>query len=307
MDTVKLGPWPLGMDVCADDAAVEKGGRARLLANCAVSARGTLSPVPALEHVVAAPGAHSLVEFSGALLFASDGMLLRWVPGEAPSEVREVGHGRIEWCLLGDAIFACGPSRFLIDASGAVAAWGVPPFRDVDGVFFSSPQPRGGMQPYKGAILYAEGNLLRWTEPFQPHVTAPYRNFATFESDIRMIAALNDGCWVAGATWSVFLTGVPGDWRQAARTTVGALGWQVVRPHNNADQVVWLSGAGVVVASADGSLAQPGKAAIDVNAGVTAAGCISIAGEEFALFAVDSPAFGARAARAAFAITQLKE
>lgn len=116
-----------------------------------------------------------------------------------------------------------------------------------------------------GRIYIAKGNGIYWTEPFAYELHNPARNFAQFDSDIKVMRAVSNGLWVVTASGTYWLTGDnPNEARVAQQANYSAPLQQAVDiPDDNS--VAWLSYRGWVIGDQDGNLKNLSDQRVGVN------------------------------------------
>ena len=253
---VALGPWPSGMNIRAQDASL--GGDARLLVNVDLDEAGRVSARPQHALTLALPGAHSLTAYSGRLYGIHAGQVFSWAPGDSAVTYRTaVGKAAMCWDVYAGELYGVSPSGLVrFGADHALLDWGqYPEVTDAIGVRFTAPQPAPLFTVFLSHLLFASGNVLTWTEPFQPQVTAPYRNFVQLPEPIVMLAALDSGVWAASAHRTWFLQGRnPSEWVARRVSDVGALG---ASTWGRDGTVYWLTERGFAVGDEQGQMALP--------------------------------------------------
>ena len=266
MNTTPLGPWPTGMNLRSPDASL--GSDPRLLVNVDLDETGRVSARPQHALTLALPGAHSLTAYSGRLYGIHAGQAFSWAPGDSAVTYRTaVGKAAMCWDVYAGELYGVSPSGLVrFGADHALLDWGqYPEETDANGVRFTAPQPAPLFAVFLSHLLFASGNVLTWTEPFQPQVTAPYRNFVQLPEPIVMLAALDSGVWAASAHRTWFLQGRnPSEWVLHAVSDCGALG---AATHRRDSTAYWLTESGFAVGDEQGRLTLPQEDAVALTCG----------------------------------------
>lgn len=254
MEPLELGPWPLGMDMCARDASL--GTQLRLLVNLDVDGDGRLSARRKTQKLLDLPGAHSLTAFAGRLYGVHDGKVFSCVPGGAVAYGPAVSTARMCWGVFDSALF--GVSRKALVCIGpdhTALPWGsYAGGRDADGVTYAAPTPADAFAVFGPHLLFAHGRKLLWTAAFQPQAIAS-RDFVYLPADVVLCAPVDDGVWIASRTTTWFLAGrAPGQWVLAHKADCGAIGADFAARDG---AVVWLTDRGFAVGGSGGALALP--------------------------------------------------
>lgn len=85
------------------------------------------------------------------------------------------------------------------------------------------PYPSTRLCAYKGRLWGAQGSVVWYTSEFSPHWCFPATGFFSFESNVLMLGAAEDGLYVGLADRTYYLQGNhPGDMTQRLVSTVGA-------------------------------------------------------------------------------------
>ena len=110
------------------------------------------------------------------------------------------------------------------------------------------------LQWYKGSILGASGNLLFFSPALMYDLFDPSKGYLQFESDIRLIAAMDNGFYVATENDTSWITGnITDGFQRVVQAPYGAaFGSLCTRPDNT--DVVWFGPKGFVMGNDDGKV-----------------------------------------------------
>lgn len=261
MDTLNLGPWPAGMDMCARDASLD--GAARLLVNVDVDADGRLYARRKKSLLLGLAGAHSLTSFAGRLYGVHGGRVFSLVPGGAAAYGASVGNGRMRWAEHAGELYGVSTTGLVrVGADHAALSWGAyAGSTDADGVAYAAPTTADAFAAFGPHLLFTSGRKLSWTAAFQPQAVDS-RSFVYMPEDIVLLASVTDGVWIASSTTTWFLAGrVPGQWTLAHKADCGAVSADFAERDG---AVAWLTERGFAVGGAGGEFALPqqGKVAL---------------------------------------------
>ena len=263
MEPLELGPWPLGMDMCARDASL--GTQLRLLVNLDVDGDGRLSARRKTQKLLDLPGAHSLTAFAGRLYGVHAGQVFSYAPGQAVAYLAAVGHARMRWARHDGDLYGVSRSGLIrVGADHTQLPWGsYPGSRDADGVRYTAPTTADAFAAFGAHLLFAKDRVLTWTAAFQPQVVAS-RDFVHLPEDIVLLAPVDGGVFVASEKRTWFLPGrIPGQWSLQDRADVGAIGGDFVRRNGVA---YWMTDRGFAVGSDGGEYLLPQQGAVALTA-----------------------------------------
>lgn len=165
---------------------------------------------------------HSLKKMGDTTLMVRDGMLGTVTTGPAHTPLVSVGPNRVAAVRIGDTIYFSSETTTGKIINNQVVPWGSidgngiwvsPVIRPTEtlgairGKKLTAPPNATELEIYRGRIYMAAGPVLWVTELYLYDLVDKTRNFITFEADITMLAAVDDGIYVGTTDNLYFLAG----------------------------------------------------------------------------------------------------
>lgn len=165
---------------------------------------------------------HSLVKLGDTVLVVKDGILGQLYPDYSFAALVPVGPEQLCYSRVGDTIFYSSSVTAGKLVNGVPAVWGAnvgdqwisPVIRPTEtlgairGKLLGGPPNATSMESYKGRLYLGHERLIWTTELYLYDLVDKTKNFLQFESDVTMIAGVDDGLYVGTTTSLLFLEGI---------------------------------------------------------------------------------------------------
>lgn len=265
----RLGPWPLGLVLTRAAQDLPDGALARAV-NLDLDEAGVATRRPAWLRLDSA-AARDLVAHDGRVYGVVDDVL---------GELRAGGFDPIApmpepvaWTRFNDELVLATPSqvRRLVDLS--VRPFPLPA-TDTDDERLLAPLPGGSwIAGWQGRLLLARGATLLYSEPLQPGVYDPLRDYVQLPQRLTWLAALASGVYVGTASTVWWLNGRdPVQWTLQAVDGPSWEGAALVIPTGllaaplaaqGPQAAVWMTARGFVLGFDDGQVLAPQQSNLD--------------------------------------------
>ena len=173
-------------------------------------------------------------------------------------------------------VTACNGGEFRLAAEvalGASESFALPPPAGRPPMFPAmAPMPGGAfLQPWRGRVVTARANVLRFSQPLAYHVHDPIRDHVTLPQRITFVVAMEGGLWVGQRDRVIFLAGAqPAELQVQTHHAGGPIpgSAMLVLPGELSGELgqsalaLWLSEYGYVAGTADGSAFNVQKSAL---------------------------------------------
>lgn len=236
------------------------------------------------------PAPPFVISSSGALTQGTYGVAVAWLRGQQESGTSEITFSEVEAGGALDITFpiclddsVTGTRLYLTRANGGELTWAgdypvsgsaihIPllPAPGRPAQFRAlSPMPTGLYLKYwRGRLLTAKGNVLRWSEPMAFHLHDERHGYVQMPQRITFVAPVDGGIWVGQIDHVAFLQGTePGDLvlaKRASRPPVPgsaiSVSAEIVGGNISPDGspvVAWLAENGYVLGTSSGALIEP--------------------------------------------------
>lgn len=131
------------------------------------------------------------------------------------------------------------------------------------------PPPGSDLVLFKGRIFIAAGKFVFYTDPFRPEHADLMGGYIPFESDVELMAPVEDGLYVAAGATTFFWGTDPDKFEAQTVLNYGAVPGTRVKVPNTA-QTMWMSVRGAVIGDREGKAGNVQEA--NVSPGVAATG-----------------------------------
>jgi hypothetical protein len=116
-----------------------------------------------------------------------------------------------------------------------------------------------------GRMYIASGNVVYWTEPFAYSLFDPMRNYAVFDSEVKVMRAVSNGLWIVTAYGTFWMPGDNPNQAHLQQQAEYSAPLQTAIDIPDTNSVAWLSYRGWVIGTQDGQLQNLSDQRVGVN------------------------------------------
>jgi hypothetical protein len=214
-----------------------------------------------------AADAHSLWSSGDYMFFVSGGSLYQLDAAGSAVGVRSgiTQAARMSYTAYGEEVFYCNRYENGVIRDGRTSwSWYGQEYVGPETIWDISLSPPLGhlLATFGGYLLVASGNMLYWSMPFAPYHYRLSRDFFQFQSEVVMLAPVENGVFVSDQNTTWFLRGKnPSEWTRALRADYPAIAGTSVQTGKvrigqddlpDFDCTCWFSAKGICIGGGDG-------------------------------------------------------